>query len=152
MIVGNAAANTLIGKSGKDTLNGGGSNDVLAGGLGNDTLTGGTGNDTFVFDTALYPVANIDTLTDFMPGVDKIELDKNLFTSVAEGGGTLLSAYFNASASGVAASEQHHILYNTTTGALFYDMDGSGQGVAVEFAVLTNKPNLTPNDFIVAST
>lgn len=41
------------------------------------------------------------------------------------------------------------ILYNTTTGALLYDADGSGQGVAVQFATLTTKPQVGAGDFLV---
>jgi Ca2+-binding RTX toxin-like protein len=51
-------------------LNGGDGNDVLHGGAGNDLLTGGGGADRFAFSG----FDGIDTITDFQPGVDMIEV------------------------------------------------------------------------------
>ena len=42
-----------------------------------------------------------------------------------------------------------HILYNPTTGALSYDADGNGLGLAVQFAVLTTHPAITNADILV---
>jgi len=57
---------------------------------------------------------------------------------------------FRASATGLAADSNDYVLYNTTTGALLYDTDGSGGGTAVQFATLTSKPqNITAADFVV---
>jgi Ca2+-binding RTX toxin-like protein len=67
------------------------------------------------------------------------------------GEGTLLSQYFHVSATGVAADDNDYILYNTTSGALLYDADGNGQGVAVEFATLTGKPTIKADDFLVVA-
>ena len=38
---------------------------------------------------------------------------------------------------------------NTTTGALYYDADGTGAGAAVQFAQLNGTPILTVNDFLI---
>ena len=147
---GNTLDNVLVGNSAANTLNGGTGNDILNGGLGKDTLTGGAGNDFFVFDTALSSASNVDSLTDFAAGLDKIQLDKDIFTAL-QAVGTLSSASFKASATGAAGDDNDYFLYNTTSGALFYDADGSGQGVAVQFATLTTKPAVTANDFIVVA-
>ena len=147
---GNALNNVLIGNSGVNTLSGGAGNDILNGASGKDTLTGGAGNDFFVFDTALSSASNVDSLTDFAAGLDKIQLDKDIFTAL-QAVGTLSSASFKASATGAAGDDNDYFLYNTTSGALFYDADGSGQGVAVQFATLTTKPAVTANDFIVVA-
>ena len=147
---GNKLANTLSGHGAANVLSGGGGDDTLNGGLGNDTLSGGAGKDLFVFDTPLSAAENLDTISDFSSRADKIMLDKTIFTALAEEG-TLLSACFRASATGVAGDDNDYILYNTTSGALIYDADGSGQGVAVEFAVLADKPTIKADNFIVAA-
>jgi len=150
ILTGNSGANLLAGYGGNDTLAGGAGNDRLNGGIGNDTLSGGIGNDVFVFDSVLNAASNKDTITDFTSGQDKIELKRTIFSALpAEG--TLASFAYLASPTGAAADEHHYILYNTTSGALLYDADGNGQGVAIEFATLTNKPQIKAEDFIIVS-
>lgn len=75
-LTGNAAANTLNGSAGNDILNGGAGNDVLIGGAGKDRLTGGAGSDSFDFNAIAESLtgANRDVITDFVSGVDKIDL------------------------------------------------------------------------------
>ena len=147
---GYAGDDLLNGGEGNDTLSGGTGNDTLVGGLGNDTLTGGAGNDIFVFDTALNATTNKDSVTDFVVGQDKIQLDRDIFTVLTDEG-ALAADSFLASAAGTAADDNDYFLYNTSSGALFYDADGSGEGVAVQFATLTTKPKITANDFLVAA-
>ena len=48
------------------------------GGTGNDTLTGGAGADKFVFASALNSLTNVDTITDFVSGTDKLVLDDSV--------------------------------------------------------------------------
>ncbi|MDX8499651.1 VCBS domain-containing protein, partial [Mesorhizobium sp. VK4C] len=77
IILGMAGNDTLFGQSGNDTLNGGDGNDRLVGGVGADTLTGGLGSDTFYYGSATSDSpasASNDTITDFVHGVDKIDL------------------------------------------------------------------------------
>lgn len=69
-LTGNADDNTLSGGAGNDKLAGNDGNDVLTGGAGNDTLTGGNDSDRFVYSAG----DGRDTVTDFAPGVDQIDL------------------------------------------------------------------------------
>jgi hypothetical protein len=83
-LLGRTANDTLIGGAGHDRLHGGIGDDVLIGGRGNDTLiggpgrdrlTGGAGADVFVF-TNVRKIGNgagSDRITDFQPGIDKID-------------------------------------------------------------------------------
>ena len=65
----------VAGEGGNDKLTGGSKDDVLNGGSGNDTLTGNGGHDTFVFGTNFGK----DTITDFHPSSDIIEIDHSVF-------------------------------------------------------------------------
>lgn len=42
------------------------------------------------------------------------------------------------------------MIYDSRTGALSYDADGSGAGTAVRFATLENRAALTAGDILVA--
>jgi Ca2+-binding RTX toxin-like protein len=137
----------LFGQLGRDNLQGGEGNDTLYGGKDNDTLQGGNGADSFVFDTALAS-AGIDTITDFVSGTDKIVLENAIFTTL--GAGALSAGAFEVGAA--AASASARIVYNQTTGALFYDADGNGAGAAVQIAIIgvtATHPTLTAGDFTV---
>lgn len=59
------------GTAGRDTLTGSTGNDFINGGRGADLLTGSNGNDVFVFSSIND---GLDTIADFSPGVDKIDL------------------------------------------------------------------------------
>jgi Ca2+-binding RTX toxin-like protein len=146
-LVGNSGNNSLNGNSGNDVIDGGAGTDVLIGGIGNDTLTGGTGTDFFLFDSQ-PSVSNVDVITDFNVADDTIRMENAVYTLLTNTG-TLATGNFRASATGTAADGNDYILYNTTTGALFYDADGSGAGAAVQFAVVQGTPALTAADFVV---
>ena len=121
---GNALANVLRGNDGGNRLLGQDGADTLAGGLGNDTLTGGAGADVFLFDTALNVSGNRDSVIGFVSGADKIQLDDDIFSSLT-GGVALTSAQFLSGAGVISAlTSDHRVIYNTTTGALYYDADG----------------------------
>nr|WP_260416210.1 calcium-binding protein [Pseudomonas cichorii] len=70
-LIGNAADNHLSGGRGDDLLSGGAGIDTLIAGQGNDTLTGGADTDYFVIDKN---AGDVDTLTDFVIGTDRIVL------------------------------------------------------------------------------
>ena len=141
MLSGSSIANNFNGLAGDDQINGF---------LGNDVLTGGLGKDTFVFNTALNAISNKDTITDFNVFDDTIQLENAIFTKLTALG-TLATSYFCANATGIAADSNDFICYNTATGVLSYDADGSGSGASVAFAVLGNSvhPALTAADFVV---
>jgi Ca2+-binding RTX toxin-like protein len=148
---GSTYNDTITGDGGNNYIDAIVGNDIIDGGLGNDYLIGGSGLDIFIFDTALNATTNIDTIADFTAVDDTIQLSKAIFT-VLTATGTLSASYFLANSTGTAGDSNDYILYNTTTGALYYDADGSGSGAAVEFAVLgtSTHPAITNADFIVA--
>jgi len=138
-LIGGAGDDTLDGGAGNDTLSGGDGVDLLIGGLGKDLLTGGSGTDKFRFEKVLGKT-NIDTITDFATGIDRIELDDAIFRKFI--GDSDLSDNFVSGSTGVKALDSNdHLIFNTTTGALFYDPDGSGKGAMIQFATLTGVGN-----------
>ncbi len=133
-LTGNALANTIYGNAGANVLDGKG---------GNDGLVGLGGADTFAFTTALGG-GNVDAISDFVAGTDKIALDDAVFTGI---GGTLNA---NAFVIGTGAADaDDRIIYNSTTGQLFYDADGNGAGAAIQFATLSVGLALSASDFAV---
>jgi Ca2+-binding RTX toxin-like protein len=48
-----------------------------------------------------------------------------------------------------AGDADDRIVYNTTTGTLYYDPDGTGAAAATAFAVLSTQPTLTAGDFLI---
>ena len=65
----------LAGGKGADTLDGGAGNDTLDGGHGADVLTGGAGNDVFEIDGPAKALTDLDRITDFTHGQDRIVFD-----------------------------------------------------------------------------
>jgi Ca2+-binding RTX toxin-like protein len=131
---GNSADNALRGDAGSDSL---------AGGLGNDTLIGGDDGDFFVFDTALNANSNVDSIEDFNAAEDVIQLSLAIFSEL-DTTGVLEADNF---AVGDATTEDHKILYSSSTGELFYDADGNGGGEKVLFARLGLELDLNAGNF-----
>lgn len=74
--LGSWAQVSFTGGFGADVLTGGAGNDSLTGRGGNDVLTGGGGADTFRFGiTPPGYGTGVDTITDFVAGLDKIALE-----------------------------------------------------------------------------
>lgn len=71
VLIGLNLYKVITGTSGRDTLVGTAGDDMIVGGAGADTLTGGAGADLFVY-TSIRDVG--DTITDFTPGTDRIDL------------------------------------------------------------------------------
>ncbi len=156
-LTGNTGANTLFagdgadslnGAAGNDTLLGQGGNDVLDGGAGRDSLTGGLGNDIFRFTTALNAATNVDVIADFAAGAEKISLSATLFAAISAP--ALASGDFFVVGT-VAQDASDRIVYDQTTGNLFYDADGIGATAALQFATLgaSTHPAITASDFLL---
>lgn len=135
-LTGNNLSQTVIGNQAANTIDGG---------AGADTLTGLGGSDTFAFSTALG-AGNVDTLSDFTPG-DFIGLAAGIFAAATDNGGIAADEFY-VMGSGTQTADQS-LVYNQSTGQLFYDADGSGSGAAVLFAQLAAGTGLGFNDFAV---
>lgn len=148
VIQGGGGRDALYGRAGNDTIDGQADGDWIWGDEGNDSLTGGGGADEFIFNTTLNAATNVDTITDFVAGVEKMWLDDAVFAGVGAIGALSASAFLS-SASGAATSAAQRILYNSATGDLSFDADGDGAGSAVRFASVTAGLGLSAADFLI---
>ncbi len=150
-LTGNGSANRIDGGAGNDTLNGDLGNDLLKGGLGNDVLIGGAGGDSFWFDTPPDDAANYDQLPDFIAADDTIVLSRAVFSSLGNSGPLDPGSFIGGGGVTTAVDADDHVLYDSGTGSLYYDADGSGTAAApILLAILATKPTLTNLDFLVA--
>ncbi|PPD10843.1 5'-nucleotidase C-terminal domain-containing protein [Methylophilus sp.] len=125
---GTAARDVLVGTAGDDMINGG---------LGVDTLTGGAGNDVFVYNSMREAG---DTITDFTPYADKLQLTSLLASLGVSANSALTGGYLR--------------LMDVTGGVqLMVDTDGAtGPAVAkplVTLKGLTAKQVSPARDFIL---
>ncbi|BAY78060.1 hemolysin-type calcium-binding region [Nostoc linckia NIES-25] len=144
-IIGGAGNDSLISYSdGKNTLNGGAGDDILTGGRGNNSLYGGAGIDTFAFNSF---TEGSDRIYDFNATNEIIQV-----SAVNFGGGlspgVLKASQFTIGTS--ANTSAQRFIYNSTSGALFFDQDGSGnESIKVQFAQLSAGLSLTNNNFVI---
>ncbi|QIZ73471.1 calcium-binding protein [Oxynema aestuarii] len=157
---GGAGDDTVYGGQDNDSVSGGIGNDVLFGDKGNDRLTGAQGADTFRFEYFAPPgedvptahaedgnLLGVDTITDFTPNEDKIQLDSRIFSKLQPGmlaeGDVTVTGQFDANAKGTSASK---LVYDQTSGLLYYNpTDAAGD----EMPLVQLDPNLDidSNDF-----
>jgi Ca2+-binding RTX toxin-like protein len=138
---GTGSANILIGNSGGN---------VLRARDGNDTVTGGGGRDFFDFTTPAS-ATNVDTITDFVSGTDELEFEDAAFTAIgATGAWAAGDARFWSAAGATSGHDANdRVIYNSSTGALYYDADGSGAGAAQLVATLQGTPAVSATDISV---
>ena len=160
-ITGNDGAEWYDGFGGNDTLTGFGGNDIFFAGEGDDivdsgagvdTVEGGAGADIFVF-SATPGAANADQVWDFASGADTIRLDGNVMPAVGPSG-TFAGGdarFWAAAGANGGHDADDRIVYNSSTGQLWYDADGSGAGAAQLIATLQGAPALAATDIQVVN-
>jgi Ca2+-binding RTX toxin-like protein len=147
-ILGNVSANSIAGGLGSDSLSGRNGADTISGGEGGDSLNGGAGRDAFVFNAGLSK-SNVDRIVKFSIKDDTIWLEKDVFTKLGKVGKSIGADALFADESGKAHDRSDRIIYETDTGKLFYDSNGSKAGGAVHFATLDKYLALTQADFLM---
>jgi Ca2+-binding RTX toxin-like protein len=132
-IYGGNGNDVLNGMGGNDSLIGNDGNDTLIGGVGADQLTGGTGANVFKFTAitdSVWNTVNIDTITDYKLGTDKIDV-----TGLG----------FSGMTTGVATAGQLTVIYDTqNVRTIIRDTNGSGFG----FYMAGIQLGLTDTNFI----
>ena len=134
VLTGDNKANALKGSNGDDTLRGGANTDILKGGSGDDTLDGGqsidhvsgdAGNDTIILNQL---AGNMDFISNFVPGSDRLQIDASLFGGGLTGGVALAPGQLVLNGTGSALDADDRFILNTATGELFFDNNGSNAG------------------------
>lgn len=160
--IGNAAANLiwansglgshLQGLGGDDTLQGQSGDDLLDGGAGADVIAGGAGADSFVYRaTADSGASAFDTIEDFLPGTDMIDLgliDADPATAADDAFTYIGSNAFTAG----GASSAGELRVFLVAGQLWQaegDADGDGAADLVIQIVIDGAQPLTASDFIL---
>src|SRR5262245_16016113 len=122
---------------------GGSGDDVFIGNQANNVFTGNAGADHFVFNSSPSQ-NNIDTITDFISGVDIIDLDDSVFANLGSIGVLTADAFY---AGNSAHDSTDRIIWDQKEGVVYYDVDGSGSAAAVQFAQLDKHVTATYSDF-----
>ena len=146
MVDGVETGDLLTGGAGNNTLQGTVNADLILGGAGADVLTGGLGADLFRY---INGTQGNDVITDFLAGTDHLQLVSSGFGGLALGAlgaGNLVSG-----AAPVANLASAQFLYNTTSGQVSFDADGTGAGAAVNLVTLVGSPPVTAADFLLVA-
>lgn len=160
-ILGTEAADSLQGTIGNDVIDGKGGDDVVAGLDGNDQLIGGTGNDGLWggkgkdrltggegTDVFIYTNKNEkgDALTDFSVDSATFNSDLIVVSALSFKGGLVAGTFIKPGQFriGVSAKDKSdRFIYNSDTGSLSFDVDGSGTAKAFQLAKLPTNLALT---------
>lgn len=149
-LLGGSGDEMLMGSWGDDRLDGRAGNDFLQGYEGNDTLIGGNGQDTLEGDDGQdhfrFAGTGLSTVQDFVAGQDLLELDHTVFTALGSLGRVKAAAFARGHA---AHDADDRLIYDSASGELRYDADGSGAGAAVLIAKLLPGMALTAADLFV---
>ncbi len=144
-VTGSSQADHFIMAGGADTVAGGSGNNVIDDGAGHDVLRGNAGADEFILATSS---ASRDHIADFVVDVDDLAVPVSAF-GLAQAAGTTLGSAFLNNTTGLAQGAEDRFIYQSTTGKLFFDADGTGAGAAKEIAFLAGAPVLTESDFLL---
>ena len=153
-ILGSRRAESLSGSHGNDYIAGRGGNDRLDGGFGLNTLKGGAGGDEFVFNAINTFFESIEVglnvIEDFTRR-DELLFDNSWFEALgAEAKWGARDERFHAAAGATSGHDANdRLVYNRTTGDLYYDADGNGAEAALLVASLQCAPTLAASDITV---
>lgn len=92
-IIGSFLNDFIRGGAGDDVINAFGGNDLVRGGSGSDSIDLGAGVDTLFYTTDQVVTGDVDTLTAFTSGDDRLVFDKGIDTTLVFSGGDDTTGY-----------------------------------------------------------
>ena len=146
-ITGSAFDDSLVGGAVNDTLVGGEGKDTLVGGAGIDSLVGGAGADNFVFNS---PSEGFDWILGFNSSQgDVINVSATGFAGGLTAGPLGAAQFRFGPGINTAANADQRFIYNTSNGALWFDVDGVGGAGSVRIANLLGIPTFSESNIVV---
>lgn len=158
--------NLILGTDGNDRFDGTAEIDYIYGLAGDDVfnnspdrdiLTGGAGRDTFNFQLEFieadgiailgFDPSSIDIIEDFVSGEDKIGFKGEFVLSspsIVLADGNLVQG-----PGAIASDANDNFIFDSLSGALYYDADGNGSAAAQQFATLHGVTHLAASDIIL---
>ena len=94
---------------------------------------------------------NFDRLLDFTSGADRLRFDDAAYGSIGALGDFAAGddRFFAGAGARSGVDAEDRLVYNTSTGVLWYDADGSGPGGQMFVATLQGAPALSAGDIAV---
>jgi serralysin len=139
---------TIIGGTGNDTIDAGAGDDTITGGAGNDTITLGSDADWLVFNS----LTGNDTIGDYFDVNDTILLSKGTFAGLGPVGSLSAAEFYSSVTATEGVASSNRIVYNTTTGDLWYDPDGSVTSAdVVLIGTFNGAPSLSVGEFQIVA-
>jgi Ca2+-binding RTX toxin-like protein len=134
------AGNDFVGSRGSSELYGGSGNDHVSLGGDGDVGSGGGGDDSF--ELSYFDPEDVGTgdrqITDFDARFEDVVISDLTGALTSVGGGRLATRYFFAAdgAAATAQTENHHYIFDRSSGQLYYDADGTGAEAQFQIAVI----------------
>ena len=144
IMVDGSGNDTMIGGAGADRISGGADNDFISGGAGVDRLSGGIGDDVYYYASRFE---GRDIILDFTTDKDSFNF-AGLGFRVDPGTNLDDGTTFISGGAPAAVVNEATVLYNTTNGELWFDVDGTGAVAAQLIATVQGAPTITHQDFI----
>ena len=172
-----SGSNTVNAGAGDDIVIGNDGNNTIAGGSGSDDLVGGAGADEFDYkDAHDWAVDGMDTIADFSgntvaltnaSNTDTINGDVLLFSYLVLAGfagaslagfthpdaghfSTLAAGELSARVDGQADAAHAQFVYDSATGVVGFDPDGTGALGALDVTLIGTRPaSMSPADFVI---
>jgi hypothetical protein len=116
--------------------------------FGSGTLTGGAGADSYVFQAT----GTGSVIADFATGTDTIHLDASWQMRALDLSGRFSAGdarFYAAAGTNAGHDADDRVVYNTSTGQLYFDRDGSGSDAAELIGTLQGAPLLGATDIVV---
>ncbi len=120
----------IIGTQANDVITGGDGDDILQGHLGSDTITGGAGHDTFVLHAGDIEDKKADTLADFNPQEDLLDVS-SLRTLFEDHGHDFQWSQILVDSTATVDTNQSHLILDKEQHTLSYQAAGSDTTVVI---------------------